>query len=426
MSAIKTIHAREILDSRGYPTVEVTVITRSGVVGKASVPSGASTGEHEALELRDKDSDRYDGRGVLKAIGHINGPIARLLEGESVLEQSLIDEAMISEDHTFNKSSFGANAILGVSLACARAGAAYLHLPLYQYLGGICARQLPTPMMNIINGGAHADNPLNFQEFMIRPIGPPSFAEKIRCGAEIFHTLKRLLKGKQYTTAVGDEGGFAPNCGSDEEVLSLIMEAIEEAGYRPGKEVTLAVDCAASTFYDREKRVYTEAKKKSRGIPFQERNSEQQIHYLKSLCARYPIDSIEDGLDENDWEGWVTLTSHLGEHVQLVGDDLFVTNTKFLTRGIERGIANAILIKYNQIGTLTETLQVIEQAHAHRYRTIISHRSGETEDPFIADLSVATHVGQIKTGSLSRSDRNAKYNRLLSIEEEIMGKAPRV
>lgn len=398
MTHIRSVQALEILDSRGNPTLEVTVTTDHDIVGKASVPSGASTGEHEAVELRDEDPHRYLGKGVLTALHHVNGPIAQLLIGEPVFDQERLDRLMVEADGTPNKSRLGANAILGASLALARAGAASAKLPLFRYIGGSNAHLLPIPMMNIINGGLHADNGLDFQEFMIRPIGAPTFHEAIRWGAEIFHTLKSLLKKGGLSTAVGDEGGFAPKLPSREAALDLILEAIETAGYKPGEQVTLALDCAASNF---------------------NRSSDEQIELLTRLVSRYPIDSIEDGLAENDWTGWKTLTERLGGQIQIVGDDLFVTNPLFLQKGIDQKVANAILIKPNQIGTLTETLETCRLATTHGYKTIISHRSGETEDTFIADLAVATNAGQIKTGSLSRTDRVAKYNRLLAIEAEL-------
>lgn len=404
MSYIRSVKALEILDSRGNPTLEVTMTTDRDVMVRASVPSGASTGEHEAIELRDGDADRYFGKGVEQAVAHVNGPIAQLLIGEHVFDQERLDRMMIASDGTENKEHWGANAILGCSLALARAGANTAKLPLYRYIGGCHPYILPCPMMNIINGGAHADNSLDFQEFMIRPIGAPSFREAVRWGAEIFHTLKGILKAEKYSTSVGDEGGFAPNLKSNEEALELILQAIERAGYRPGSQVTLALDCAASEFYDKGTKIYLG------------KTASEQVDYLKQLCDQYPIDSIEDGLDENDWDGWKLLTDTLGNRVQIVGDDLFVTNPKFLRRGIEEGVANSILIKVNQIGTLTETLETIRVAQTHGYTTVISHRSGETEDSFIADISVATNAGQIKTGSLSRTDRVAKYNRLISIE----------
>lgn len=417
MSYIRSVKAIEILDSRGNPTVEVMITTDRDVVGKASVPSGASTGQNEALELRDGDMSRFMGKGVQQAVAHVNGPIAQLLIGEHVFDQTRLDLLMIQSDGTENKGRFGANAILGASLALARAGALTARVPLYRYIGGCHSNILPCPMMNIINGGAHADNSLDFQEFMIRPVGAPSFREAVRWGAEIFHTLKALLKAEGHVTAVGDEGGFAPNLESNEAALDIILQAIEKAGYKPGSQVTLALDCAASEFYDKGTRKYYDKKKKKRNQDFGERSAGEQVDYLEGLCRAYPIDSIEDALDENDWEGWKILTERLGSRVQIVGDDLFVTNPKFLTKGIERGIANAILIKLNQIGTLSETLETIRIAQNNSYAAVISHRSGETEDSFIADVSVATNAGQIKTGSLSRTDRIAKYNRLISIEE---------
>lgn len=417
MSFIRSVKGREILDSRGNPTVEVELTTDQNVMVKASVPSGASTGEHEALELRDGDSHYYLGKGVGKAVANINGPLAELLVGEHVCDQERLDLLMIQEDGTENKSRFGANAILGVSLALARAGALTSKLPLYRYIGGSHAHLLPCPMMNIINGGAHADNTLDFQEFMIRPVGAQTFKESVRWGAEIFHTLKSLLKKEGHITAVGDEGGFAPRLKSNEEALDLILSAIEKAGFKPGKEIALALDCAASEFYDKGTARYIEKKKKLRQEDFAERTTEQQIDYLEQLSRNYPIDSIEDGLAEWDWEGWKLLTERLGKKIQLVGDDIFVTNPLFLKKGIEMGVGNAILIKVNQIGTLSETLETIRLAQTHGYATIISHRSGETEDSFIADIAVAANAGQIKTGSLSRSDRVSKYNRLLAIEE---------
>lgn len=419
MSEIVAISALEILDSRGHPTLEVTVRTDEGVEGVAAVPSGASTGEHEALELRDEDPKRYMGKGVLHAVSHVNGALSNLLRGESVFDQRKLDEKMIQGDGTKEKSKWGANAILGVSLAIARAAAKTADLPLYRYLGGTEARHLPCPMMNIINGGAHADSSLDFQEFMIRPVGAPSFNEGIRWGVEIFHTLKKILREKGFSTAVGDEGGFAPLFPSTEAAFECILQAIEQAGYKGGSQITLALDCAASDFFDKETNRYIEKKKKKKGGSFLSRTSEEQVELLVSLCKQYPIDSIEDGLDENDWEGWKLLTERLGKKIQLVGDDIFVTNPIFLKRGIEEGIANAILIKLNQIGTLTETLDTILIAKNSGYKTIISHRSGETEDSFIADLAVATNAGQIKTGSLCRTDRVVKYNRLLKIEQEL-------
>ncbi len=416
MSYIRTVKGREILDSRGNPTVEVEITTDQNIAVRASVPSGASTGENEALELRDNDKEYFLGKGVTQAVANINGPIANLLIGEHVCDQELLDHLMIKADGTENKSRYGANAILGASLALARAGAASTKLPLYRYIGGCHAHLLPCPMMNIINGGAHANNTLDFQEFMIRPIGAPNFREAVRWGAEIFHTLKSILKKKGLSTSVGDEGGFAPDIESHEGAIDAIVDAIEQAGFHVGNDISLALDCAASEFYDKNSHRYFDKKKKMRGEESKERTSEEQIAYLEKLCSNFPIDSIEDGLAEWDWTGWQELTKRLGKKIQLVGDDIFVTNPKFLTKGIEMGIANAILIKPNQIGTLTETLETIRIAQSFGYKTIISHRSGETEDAFIADIAVATNAGQIKTGSLSRSDRVAKYNRLLAIE----------
>lgn len=419
MARIASIKAVEILDSRGVPTLEVFVTTDKGDVASAAVPSGASTGEFEALELRDEDLSRYLGKGVTKAIANVEGPIAKLLVGEFVLDQRLLDQKMILADATENKSNFGANAILGVSLAIARAGALTEKKPLYQYIKPSHHYILPCPMMNIINGGLHADNSLDFQEFMIRPKGASSFAEAVRWGSEIFHTLKKLLHQKGHATSVGDEGGFAPNLSSTEEALDLIMQSIEKAGYHPGTQVSLALDVAASSFYDASLHRYVERKKKLQKVKHLERTSEEQVDLLYNLACKYPIDSIEDGMDEADVKGWQLLTDKLGQKVQIVGDDNFVTNIKFLKKGIERGIANAILIKVNQIGTLTETLDCMQCAIENGYQTIISHRSGETEDSIIADISVGTGSGQIKTGSLSRSDRIAKYNRLLVIENEL-------
>ncbi len=407
MAHISSVRALQIFDSRGLPTVEVTVTTDTGVSAKAAVPSGASTGTHEALELRDNDKSRYKGKGVSLAVSHVNNIISNTLIGMPLLDQRAVDQALISLDGTENKEHLGANAILGASLATARAAAASLKLPLYRYLGGIGAYLLPCPMINIINGGLHGDNALKFQEFMIRPIGAPSLTEALRWGSEIFHTLKKILKEKGYSTAVGDEGGFAPPLASHEEALDLILQAIEESNYIPGKQVTLALDCAASEFYNALTQTYDG------------RSSSEMITYLDRLTHKYPIDSIEDGLGESDWNGWQDLTNLLGKKIQIVGDDLFVTNPKFLQKGIDHHIGNAILIKPNQIGTLSETLDTIQLAHSHGYKTIISHRSGETEDTFIADLALATSSGQIKTGSLSRSERIAKYNRLLEIEQEL-------
>ncbi|MFT4552185.1 MAG: enolase [Chlamydiales bacterium] len=419
MSHIQSVNAIEILDSRGNPTVEVTVTTENGKVGKASVPSGASTGEHEAVELRDGDPSRYLGKGVQQAVDNVNGPLAEAVKGLSVFDQQNIDRVLCETDGTSNKSRLGANAILGISLAVARAGALEAGVPLYRYLGGCCANRLPCPMMNIINGGAHADNSIEFQEFMIRPVGAPSFKEAIRWGAEIFHHLKKVLQDEGHATSVGDEGGFAPNLPSNEAALDLILRAIEKAGYKVGEEITIALDCAASEFYDKETGQYIEKKKKLKGEEFVARSSEEQAEYLRTLSERYPIDSVEDGLDENDWNGWKSYTDKMNSSIQIVGDDLFVTNTEFLQKGIDEGIANSILIKINQIGTLSETLEAIKLAHLHGYTAVVSHRSGETEDCIIADICVATGAGQIKTGSLSRSDRIAKYNRLLAIEAEL-------
>lgn len=417
---IISVLGREILDSRGYPSVEVDVLTESGAFGRAAVPSGASTGENEALELRDDDKSRYSGKGVLKAVANINDIIAPHLVGINVLEQNKIDARLLELDGTKNKSKLGANAMLGVSLATAKAAANYLGLPLYRYIGGTNTYVLPIPMMNIINGGSHSDAPIAFQEFMIRPIGAKSFKEGLRCGAEVFHALKKVLHEKGLSTAVGDEGGFAPNLtGGTEEALESILTAINNAGYKPGKDVTIALDCAASEFY--EDGVYNYAL--FEGENGKKRTREEQVAYLEELITKYPIDSIEDGMDENDWEGWKMLTDRIGNRCQLVGDDLFVTNVEFLEKGIVEGCANSILIKVNQIGTLTETLNAIEMAHRSGYTSVTSHRSGETEDTTIADIAVATNSGQIKTGSLSRSDRMAKYNQLLRIEEELGDRA---
>ena len=416
---IASIKGREILDSRGNPTIEVDVMLENGILGRASVPSGASTGEHEALELRDHNRDRYLGKGVLKAVKHINTHIAEALIGKDVLDQRGIDRLMIDLDGTPTKSRLGANAILGVSLAVAKAAANSLNLPLYRYIGGSNTYIMPVPMMNIINGGSHSDAPIAFQEFMIRPIGAKTFSEGLRMGAEIFHALKRVLKGRKLSTAVGDEGGFAPGFHGTEDALNCILTAIEDAGYEPQRQVTIGLDCASSEFYTDGIYDYT----KFEGIGAAIRSYGEQIDYLEELCNHYPIDSIEDGMAENDWDGWKMLTARLGKQCQLVGDDLFVTNVHFLRKGIQEKCGNAILIKVNQIGTLTETLDAIEMAHRHGYATIISHRSGETEDTTIADLAVATNSGQIKTGSLSRSDRMAKYNQLLRIEEELGSKS---
>ncbi len=418
MSWIEEIHAREVIDSRGNPTVEAEVILESGDIGRAAVPSGASTGEHEAVELRDNDKKRYLGKGVLIAVSNVNEIIAPEITalGLDALDQAQLDRTLIDLDGTATKSKLGANAILAVSLATARAAANFLELPLYQYLGGPNARTLPVPMMNIINGGAHADNNVDFQEFMIVPVGAANFAESLRMGAEIFHTLKTVLKQKGYVTSVGDEGGFAPNLRSNEEAIETILEAISQAGYSSGQDCLLALDPAASEFYDSGSYVFKKSDKRRL-------SSEQMVEFWKGWVEQYPIISIEDGMAENDWDGWKALTNELGGRVQLVGDDLFVTNTEFLRKGIALGVANSILIKVNQIGTLTETLDCIELAKTNRRTAVISHRSGETEDPFIADLAVATNAGQIKTGSLSRSDRIAKYNQLLRIEEDLQGVA---
>lgn len=409
---IEKIIGREILDSRGNPTVEVDVMLESGFMGRASVPSGASTGEHEALELRDGDKERYGGKGVLKAVENINDIIAPKLVGMSALDQMGIDHTMLALDGTKTKSNLGANAILGVSLAVAKAAAAYLDIPLYRYIGGTNTYVMPVPMMNIINGGSHSDAPIAFQEFMIRPVGATSFREGLRMGAEVFHALKKVLKDRGLSTAVGDEGGFAPNLEGTEDALNSIIAAIKAAGYEPGKDVMIAMDCASSEFYKDGIYDYTKFEGKKR-------TADEQIDYLEQLINQFPIDSIEDGMSENDWEGWKKLTDRIGDRCQLVGDDLFVTNVDFLAMGIEKGCANSILIKVNQIGSLTETLNAIEMAHRHGYTTVTSHRSGETEDATIADIAVATNSGQIKTGSLSRSDRMAKYNQLLRIEEEL-------
>ncbi|HEX8748219.1 MAG TPA: phosphopyruvate hydratase [Pyrinomonadaceae bacterium] len=412
MSLIEQIVAREILDSRGNPTVEAEVMLIGGELGRAAVPSGASTGEHEAVELRDGDRKRYGGKGVLKAVGNINNVIAEELEGMDALDQAEIDQALIELDGTKTKSKLGANALLAVSLATARAAATYLEVPLYKYLGGPNARTLPVPLMNILNGGAHADNNVDFQEFMVAPVGATDFREALRMGAEIFHSLKNVLKKRGYSTGVGDEGGFAPNLRSNEEAIETILEAVTQAGYSAGTDCYLALDPAASEFFDGRAYVF----KKSDGRKL---GSDEMVAFWKEWADQYPIISIEDGMAENDWDGWKALTDELGARVQLVGDDLFVTNTSFLQKGIDLGVANSILIKVNQIGTLTETLDCIELARTHGRTAVISHRSGETEDSFIADLAVATNAGQIKTGSLSRTDRIVKYNQLLRIEEDL-------
>ncbi|GAB2623248.1 phosphopyruvate hydratase [Belliella aquatica] len=416
MTLIQSIHARQILDSRGNPTLEVDVFTENGAFGRAAVPSGASTGVNEAVELRDGDKSKYLGKGVLKAISNVNDVIAPELLGLDVFEQNLIDHIMIDLDGTPNKSKLGANAILGVSLAVAKAAAMEAGQPLYRYIGGVNANTLPVPMMNIINGGSHSDAPIAFQEFMIRPVGAETFSEAIRMGAEIFHHLKKILHDKGLSTAVGDEGGFAPNfSGGTEEALACILEAIDKAGYKAGEEITIALDCAASEFFKDGQYDY----KKFEGESGKIRSREEQVAYLAELTEKYPIDSIEDGFAEEDWQGWAMLTAKIGDKVQLVGDDLFVTNVKFLQRGIEEKSANSILIKVNQIGTLTETLNAISLAHKAGFTAVMSHRSGETEDSTIADLAVAVNCGQIKTGSASRSDRMAKYNQLLRIEEQL-------
>ena len=421
---IEKVHAREIIDSRGNPTVEVEVTLENGVMGRASVPSGASTGENEALELRDGDKKRFGGKGVLKAVENVNDIIAPELKGFRVTDQRAIDYMMLALDGTPTKSKLGANAILGVSLAVAQTAAKALDMPLYRYIGGVNAYTLPVPMMNIINGGAHSDAPIAFREFMIRPVGADNIREALRMGAEIFHTLQKNLKKRGLSTAVGDEGGFAPKFEGIKDALDSIMQAIKDAGYEPGKDVKIAMDCAASEFATLEngKWFYDYSKLKN-GMPKdpngKKLTADEQIAYLEELITEYPIDSIEDGLDENDWENWVKLTAKIGDRCQLVGDDLFVTNVKFLEKGIKMGAANSILIKVNQIGSLTETLEAIEMAHRAGYTTVTSHRSGETEDTTIADIAVATNSGQIKTGSMSRTDRMAKYNQLIRIEEEL-------
>ncbi len=413
MKRIVEIKGREILDSRGNPTVEVDVVAEGGVVGRVAVPSGASTGEHEAVELRDGDKGRYGGKGVLRAVEHVNGVIAEALRGWEVTDQTGVDRVLVELDGTRTKSNLGANALLGVSLACAKAAAGVLGVPLYRYVGGCHAGVLPVPMMNIINGGSHSDAPVAFQEFMIRPVGAGSFREAVRMGAEIFHVLKGLLHGRGLGTGVGDEGGFAPRLGSTEEALEVILEAVGKAGYHAGEEVMLGLDCASSEFFREGIYDYTVFE----GMRGARRTTEEQAAYLEELVGKYPIDSIEDGMAENDWEGWRLLTDRIGGRCQLVGDDLFVTNTEYLRQGIESGCANAILVKVNQIGTLTETLEAMVMAQRAGYAAVVSHRSGETEDTTIADIAVAMNAGQIKTGSMSRSDRMAKYNRLLRIEE---------
>ncbi|HIU25706.1 MAG TPA: phosphopyruvate hydratase [Candidatus Copromorpha excrementigallinarum] len=411
MAYIEDVIAREVLDSRGNPTVEVEIMLNDGSVGRAIVPSGASTGVHEAVELRDGDEERYLGKGTLKAVENVNGEIADNIVGWDVFDQVGLDRMLIDLDGTPNKGRLGANAILGVSMAAARAAAESLGLPLFQYLGGVNGKTLPTPMMNILNGGAHADNTVDIQEFMIMPVGAESFREALRMGAEVFHNLKKVLKGRGLNTAVGDEGGFAPDLSTNEEAIQAIMEAVEKAGYEPGKDVKIALDVAASEFYDQERDIYDLTGEKV------SRSAEEMVAYYEMLCDKYPVISIEDGLAEDDWKGWRLLTEKLGGRVQLVGDDLFVTNTERLSKGIEEGIANSILIKVNQIGTLTETFDAIEMAKKAGYTAVVSHRSGETEDTTIADIVVGLNAGQIKTGSLSRTDRIAKYNQLLRIEE---------
>jgi enolase len=418
MTTITDIHAREILDSRGNPTVEVDVLLKCGVLGRAAVPSGASTGQYEAVELRDGDTSRYLGKGVVKAVNNVNDAIKPEIVGMNALKQVEIDHRMIELDGSSNKANLGANAVLGVSLAVARAAAAALNLPLYRYIGGVNAKQLPVPMMNVLNGGAHADNNVDLQEFMIMPAGGDSFSESLRMGAEIFHNLKSVLKKKDYNTAVGDEGGFAPNLGSNEEALELLMEGIKEAGYEPGENVLIALDPAASEFYNEKDGVYVLAAEKK-----PKKDAEEMVKFYSKLVEKYPIISIEDGMAQNDWEGWRMLTDELGSKVQIVGDDLFVTNTERLQRGINEGVCNSILIKVNQIGTLTETLDAIEMAKRAQYTAVVSHRSGETEDSTIAHIVVGTNAGQIKTGSVSRSDRICKYNELLRIEEELAARA---
>ena len=418
-STIKSVKAREILDSRGNPTVEVDVTLEDGSFGRAAVPSGASTGEYEAVELRDGDKNRYLGKGVQKAVSNVNDKLAKKILGLNGLDQTGVDRVMISEDGSPSKKNLGANAILGVSLALAKAGAAHSRLPLFRYIGGNYAHELPVPMMNIINGGAHADNNVDFQEFMILPVSAKNFSEALRMGAEIFHNLKSVLKAKGYNTAVGDEGGFAPDLKSNTEGVEVILEAIQKAGYKPKEDILLGLDAAASEFFDKTKKKYILGKKSKNPADVSEKSSEEMIEYYNSLVSNYPIITIEDGLDENDWAGWKLLSERLSKKIQLVGDDLFVTNVEKLKKGITEKIGNSILIKVNQIGTLTETLSAIEMAKRAGYTAVVSHRSGETEDSTISHISVATNAGQIKTGSLSRTDRIAKYNELLRIEEEL-------
>lgn len=414
MSYIESIHARQILDSRGNPTIEVDVVTENGSVGRAAVPSGASTGSREAIELRDGDKKRYMGKGVLKAVDNVNNKIAEAIVGTSVFEQSLIDKTMIALDGTPNKAKLGANAILGVSLAVARAAASACGQPLYRYVGGVNANTLPVPMMNILNGGSHADNSIDFQEFMVMPIGASTFSEALHMGATVFHTLKKVLHDKGMSTNVGDEGGFAPNLKSNEEAIEVVLKAIEQAGYKPGKDICIALDPAASEFYDSKTKLYHFKKSSGKKL-----KSQEMAEYWTKWVSKYPIISIEDGMAEDDWSGWKTLTDKVGKKIQLVGDDLFVTNAKILQEGIDKGIGNAILVKVNQIGSLTETIDAVNLARRNSYKSIMSHRSGETEDSTIADLAVALNTGQIKTGSASRSDRMAKYNQLLRIEEDL-------
>lgn len=414
MSQIVKVHARQILDSRGNPTVEVDVLTANGYLGRAAVPSGASTGVHEAVELRDDDANVYVGKGVLKAVANVNEVIAEELLGFNVFEQNAIDQVMIALDGTENKGKLGANAILGVSLAVSKAAAQEAGLPLFRYLGGVNANTLPVPMMNIMNGGSHADNSIDFQEFMVMPAKADTFSDALRMGTEVFHNLKKVLKSKGHSTNVGDEGGFAPNIGSNEEAIETILTAIEKAGYKAGEEIFIAMDAAASEFYDKKTGLYTFKKSSGKQL-----SSDEMANYWNEWVDKYPIISIEDGMDEDDWDGWKKLTELAGKKIQLVGDDLFVTNVKRLTQGIEKGIANSILVKVNQIGSLTETINAVNLAHRNHYTSVMSHRSGETEDATIADLAVALNTGQIKTGSASRSDRMAKYNQLLRIEEEL-------
>jgi len=415
MSLIIDVHARQILDSRGNPTVEVEVLTENGALGRAAVPSGASTGTHEAIELRDNDKSKYMGKGVLKAVANVNDIIAKELNGVDVFDQNTIDRIMLELDGTENKGKLGANAILGVSLAAAKAAAQESRQPLYRYIGGVNANMLPIPMMNIINGGSHSDAPIAFQEFMIMPAGAPSFSEALRWGSEVFHNLKKILHDRGLSTAVGDEGGFAPTFDGTEDAAETILKAIEKAGYKAGEDIFLALDCASSEFFVNGKYDYTKFEGEKGAV----RSSQEQVEYLAQLVEKYPIISIEDGMAEEDWDGWKLLTDKLGDKVQLVGDDLFVTNVEFLQRGIDKGVANSILVKVNQIGSLTETINAVSLAQTHSYTSVMSHRSGETEDATIADLAVALNCGQIKTGSISRSDRIAKYNQLLRIEEEL-------